>query len=343
MYADFFEPPPREFKGPKSKETNGGKRNKGKGKLVSSDDEEPASAPKKVDAKGKGKGKATLDDSSSTTPVKAKGLDADGKRSVRFSSAVKVKTIAARGSAFDKLVAQVGWERASEIIDAAEEVEAEAGVGEESILEDAEGVNEDEEEDEDDEEEDEDEDVDMEDAEEQDEEEEEGSEEYESEDEEGRETIDRLKSSLFDEDEPEEVEGLTPGMFSCLTPPRLPTLLIPCRYVLFPPAASLSRHERRLLALSSQIAALEAENVGAKDWATKGEAKAKDRPVNSLLEEDLEYERAGKVVPVITEETTKTIEDLIKKRILDVSSMLDFWESQDTDFLSIGHRINSTM
>lgn len=85
-------------------------------------------------------------------------------------------------------------------------------------------------------------------------------------------------------------------------------------------AAQLSRHERRLLALSSQIASLEAENVGAKNWATKGEAKSKDRPINSLLEEDLEYERSGKVVPIITEETTKTIEELIKKRILDVSS-----------------------
>lgn len=89
-----------------------------------------------------------------------------------------------------------------------------------------------------------------------------------------------------------------------------------------PTAQQLSRQERRLLALSSQIAALEAENVGNKNWATKGEAKAKDRPTNSLLDEDLEYERTGKVVPVITEETTKTIEDLIKKRILDVSSPL---------------------
>lgn len=71
------------------------------------------------------------------------------------------------------------------------------------------------------------------------------------------------------------------------------------------------------MALSSQIAALEAENVGPKNWATRGEAKAKDRPVNSLLEEDLEFERAGKVVPIITEETTKTIEDIIKQRILD--------------------------
>ena len=87
-------------------------------------------------------------------------------------------------------------------------------------------------------------------------------------------------------------------------------------------AAALTRHERRLVALSNQIADLEAENVGAKNWATKGEAKSRDRPVNSLLEEDLEYERSGKVVPVITEETTKGIEELIKKRILDVSDSL---------------------
>ena len=81
----------------------------------------------------------------------------------------------------------------------------------------------------------------------------------------------------------------------------------------------MTKHERRLLDLSNQISDLESENVGAKNWATKGEAKSRDRPMNSLLEEDLEYDRSGKVVPVITEETTKTIEDLIKKRILDVS------------------------
>jgi U3 small nucleolar RNA-associated protein MPP10 len=40
------------------------------------------------------------------------------------------------------------------------------------------------------------------------------------------------------------------------------------------------------------------------------------------LEEDLEYERAGKVVPVMGEEATKTIEELIKKRILDVRHSL---------------------
>ncbi|GAA5966736.1 hypothetical protein JCM8115_002795 [Rhodotorula mucilaginosa] len=104
---------------------------------------------------------------------------------------------------------------------------------------------------------------------------------------EGAEAIDRFKSELF-EDEPEEDEK----------------------------TKNLSRHERRLLQLSSQIASLEQENVGPKDWATMGEAQSRDRPVNSLLEEDLDFERMGKVAPAVTEETTRTIEDLIKQRIL---------------------------
>lgn len=58
--------------------------------------------------------------------------------------------------------------------------------------------------------------------------------------------------------------------------------------------------------------------MGEKNWATKGEARAKDRPRDALLEEDLEFERAGKVVPVAGEELTLSIEELIKKRILDV-------------------------
>ncbi|GAA5981130.1 hypothetical protein JCM11641_003122 [Rhodosporidiobolus odoratus] len=104
----------------------------------------------------------------------------------------------------------------------------------------------------------------------------------------GQEAIERFKDSLFDDEEDEDDK-----------------------------TKSLSRHERRLLQLSSQIANLEAENVGPKGWATLGEAKARDRPVNAILEEDLEFERMGKVAPMVTEETTKTIEELIKKRILD--------------------------
>lgn len=48
-----------------------------------------------------------------------------------------------------------------------------------------------------------------------------------------------------------------------------------------------------------------------------GEATAKARPENSLLEENLDFEQISKVVPVITEDTVKTLEDMIKARILD--------------------------
>ncbi|KAJ5501669.1 U3 small nucleolar ribonucleoprotein complex subunit Mpp10p [Penicillium expansum] len=43
---------------------------------------------------------------------------------------------------------------------------------------------------------------------------------------------------------------------------------------------------------------------------------AVERPVNSLIEEDLDFERIGKPVPVNTNETTEDIEELIKRRIL---------------------------
>lgn len=83
--------------------------------------------------------------------------------------------------------------------------------------------------------------------------------------------------------------------------------------------ANLSTHEKRMLALREQISALEQENVGPKDWTLLGEAKSRDRPQNSLLEEDLEFEQSGKVVPIVTEERVLGLEEMIKKRILDVS------------------------
>ena len=83
-------------------------------------------------------------------------------------------------------------------------------------------------------------------------------------------------------------------------------------------AASRSRYEARMAALSDQIAELEAENVAARDWTMRGEAKSRDRPINSLLEEDLEFDQVAKVVPVVTEESSLTLEDKIKKRIIEV-------------------------
>ncbi|OCF32032.1 U3 small nucleolar RNA-associated protein MPP10 [Kwoniella heveanensis BCC8398] len=80
---------------------------------------------------------------------------------------------------------------------------------------------------------------------------------------------------------------------------------------------NLSNHEKRQLALAREIAELENEAVGPKDWTLLGEATSRARPENSLLEENLDFEQVAKVVPVITEESVKSLEDIIKARILD--------------------------
>lgn len=82
------------------------------------------------------------------------------------------------------------------------------------------------------------------------------------------------------------------------------------------PLSRRSTHERRKAALQAEIRKLEAANVAKREWTLSGEARAADRPMNSLLEEDLEFERAGKPIPVITAEVSESIEELIKRRIL---------------------------
>ena len=80
----------------------------------------------------------------------------------------------------------------------------------------------------------------------------------------------------------------------------------------------LSTHERRQKALAEQIRKLEAEAIAKREWTMIGEARAIDRPVNSLLEDNLvlDFERAGKPIPEATAAVTEAIEDLIKSRIL---------------------------
>lgn len=77
-----------------------------------------------------------------------------------------------------------------------------------------------------------------------------------------------------------------------------------------------SSHQKRQAVLTAEIRKLEAAAVAKRDWTLSGEARAGDRPINSLLEEDLEFERAGKPIPVITQEVSEDIEALIKRRIL---------------------------
>ena len=81
-------------------------------------------------------------------------------------------------------------------------------------------------------------------------------------------------------------------------------------------ASGRSSHQRRQAALAAEIRRLEAANVAKRDWTLSGEAGAADRPINSLLEEDLDFERAGKPIPVITNEVSEDIEALIKRRII---------------------------
>ncbi|ERS96659.1 hypothetical protein HMPREF1624_06868 [Sporothrix schenckii ATCC 58251] len=80
-----------------------------------------------------------------------------------------------------------------------------------------------------------------------------------------------------------------------------------------------SAHERRQAKILAEIRRLEAEAVKEKNWTVSGEASASARPVNSLLEEDLDFEHIGKPVPVITQEITEDIEALVKRRILEQS------------------------
>jgi U3 small nucleolar RNA-associated protein MPP10 len=82
------------------------------------------------------------------------------------------------------------------------------------------------------------------------------------------------------------------------------------------PKSRRSAHERRQAKIAEEIRKLEAELVAKRAWTLSGEAAAADRPVNSLLEEDMDFEHVGKPVPVITEEVSESIEELIKRRIL---------------------------
>ncbi|KAH6655764.1 U3 small nucleolar ribonucleoprotein complex, subunit Mpp10 [Truncatella angustata] len=77
-----------------------------------------------------------------------------------------------------------------------------------------------------------------------------------------------------------------------------------------------SAHERRQAKLAEEIRKLEAENVAQKKWTLSGEASATERPMHSLLEEDMDFEHVGKPVPVITQAVSESIEDMIKRRIL---------------------------
>ncbi|CCM01959.1 uncharacterized protein FIBRA_04032 [Fibroporia radiculosa] len=114
----------------------------------------------------------------------------------------------------------------------------------------------------------------------------ESAESADEEEEDGRDTMDRFKDDLFAEEAEESQQDM-------------------------------SNFEIRMMALRKEIAELEAESVAKKNWTLMGEATSRSRPQNSLLEEDLEFERAMKSVPVVTEETVHSLEERIKARIME--------------------------
>lgn len=86
-----------------------------------------------------------------------------------------------------------------------------------------------------------------------------------------------------------------------------------------PTVKPISNQELSSLTLGRQIVKLEESALAAKPWPLQGEVRAGDRPLNSALEVDLDFETTVRPPPEPTEEATESLEVLIKRRIADHS------------------------
>jgi U3 small nucleolar RNA-associated protein MPP10 len=78
-----------------------------------------------------------------------------------------------------------------------------------------------------------------------------------------------------------------------------------------------SKHQMKLDRISSKIRKMEEEALEEKEWYMRGEISGFHRPKNSALEVDLDFETTMKPPPQPTEETTQSLEEMIKQRIAD--------------------------
>uniref|UniRef100_A0A2M4AG28 U3 small nucleolar ribonucleoprotein protein MPP10 n=1 Tax=Anopheles triannulatus TaxID=58253 RepID=A0A2M4AG28_9DIPT len=76
-----------------------------------------------------------------------------------------------------------------------------------------------------------------------------------------------------------------------------------------------SSYELRQEKFLQKVSRLEDQMLKAKPWQLMGETTADSRPQNSLLEEVLQFENTTRTAPVISEETTMKLEDIIRQRI----------------------------
>eukprot|EP01018_Ginkgo_biloba_P009359 Gb_37982 [translate_table: standard] len=81
------------------------------------------------------------------------------------------------------------------------------------------------------------------------------------------------------------------------------------------PTGKSSTHERQLEKIRKRMEQLENANLETKSWTMQGEVTASKRPKNSALEVELEFDHNMRPAPVITEEVTASLEDIIKHRI----------------------------
>jgi U3 small nucleolar RNA-associated protein MPP10 len=77
-----------------------------------------------------------------------------------------------------------------------------------------------------------------------------------------------------------------------------------------------SSHAKKADKLQRQTEQLEKEMLAEKPWQMTGETKSTTRPLNSLLEGTPEFNVASKTAPTITIESTASLEEVIKQRIL---------------------------
>lgn len=84
----------------------------------------------------------------------------------------------------------------------------------------------------------------------------------------------------------------------------------------------LTPFQRQQLKLREQITELENQQLDPKAWTMLGEVSARSRPINSLLEEHVEFDQSlglnastSRLGPQITEEVTQSLEDMIVNRI----------------------------